>query len=74
MEFFHLVKETERKFSLIDTDPYVIGLHLSQAIEREGYRGDSFLRRSLETKYLVVQVKNRNPAEGLKTQLSSHSS
>lgn len=74
MEFFRLVKETESEFSLIDTDPYVIGLHLSQAIERgEGYRGDSFLHRSLETKYLVVQVKNRNPAEGLKTQLSSHS-
>lgn len=75
MEFFCLVKETESEFSLIDTDPYVIGLHLSQAIERgEGYRGDSFLHRSLETKYLVVQVKNKNPAEGLKTQLSSHSS
>lgn len=62
------------KFCLSDTDLYVIGVHLSQAVEREGYRGDSSLYRSLKTKYPVIQVKNKNLVEGLKTELNSHSS
>lgn len=74
MKLLRGYSQSSPKFCLIDTDPYVIEVYLSQAIERERYRGDSSLHRSLKTKYPVVQVKNRKLVEGLKTQLSSHSS
>lgn len=39
MEISCLAKEAENKFRLIDTDLYVIGFNLSQAIERQRRRG-----------------------------------
>lgn len=62
MEFSCLAKEAENKFRLVDTDPYVIGVHLSQAIERHS-RGQ--LAEELENKVACSQSENGDPVVGL---------
>lgn len=66
MEFLCLAKEAENKFRLVDTDPYVIGVHPSQAIERQS-RGQ--LAEEFENKVACSQSENGDPVVGLETEL-----
>lgn len=66
MEFLCLAKEAENKFRLVDTDPYVIGFHPSQAIERQN-RGQ--LAEEFENKVACSQSENGDPAVGLEIEL-----
>lgn len=72
MEFFHLVKETENKFSLIDTNSYIRNPPVSDYRKRVQRR--LLLAEEFEYKVPCSLLPFSQPVEGLKTQLSFHSS